>query len=71
MNEELISNAVECYINKLREENKILKDTINQIIDTFKPINGKSRKDSDVMEDIIILLRVHQELFKAGENNDR
>lgn len=64
MNDKLIDRAVECYIEKLEEENKTLKDFIRQIEDTFKMFNGKSRTTDEIIKDIIDILRVYHDVFK-------
>lgn len=66
MNDKFVQRAVECYIGKLEEENKALKDIIRSIDDAFKikVFNGKSRTTNEIIEDIIDILRVHHDIFK-------
>lgn len=68
MNDKLVQKAVECYIEKLEEENKALKAIIRSIDDAFKikVFNGKSRTTNEIIEDIIDILRVHHDVFKEG-----
>lgn len=64
MNDKFISKAVECYTEKLEEENKVLKDFIRQIDDTFKIFNGKTQTTDEIIRDIIDILRVYHDVFK-------
>lgn len=64
MNDKLVQRAVECYTEKLEEENKTLKNIIRQIDDTFKMFNGKSRTTDEIIKDIIDILRVYHDIFK-------
>lgn len=66
MNDKFVQRAVECYIEKLEEENKALKAIIRSIDDAFKikVFNGKSRTTNEIIEDIIDILRVHHDIFK-------
>lgn len=64
MNDKIISKAVECYTEKLEEENKTLKDFIRQIDDTFKMFNGKTQTTDEIIRDIIDILRVYHDVFK-------
>ena len=66
MNDKFVQRAVECYIGKLEEENKALKDVIRSIDDAFKikVFNGKSRTTNEIIEDIIDILRVYHDVFK-------
>ena len=49
---------------KLEEENKVLKDFIRQIDDTFKMFNGKTQTTDEIIRDIIDILRVYHDVFK-------
>lgn len=64
MNDKLIQRAVECNTEKLEEENKVLKDFIRQIDDTFKLFNGKTQTTDEIIRDIIDILKVYHDVFK-------
>lgn len=64
MNDKFIQRAVECYTEKLEEENKTLKDFMKQIEDAFKMFDGKSRTTNEIINDIINILRVYHDVFK-------
>ena len=64
MNDKFISKAVECYAEKLEEENKVLKNIIRQIDDAFKMFNGKSRTTDEIIRDIIDILRVYHDVYR-------
>lgn len=69
MQDKLIERAVECYIEKLRAENIQLKDLIRQINNAFNCVNGKHRDSSEIINDIISILRVYHALFEEGEKS--
>lgn len=62
MNDKLIQRAVECYIEKLEEENKTLKAFIVQISDAFTC--DENRSDEEIIKDILNTLRVYGNVFK-------
>ena len=62
MNDKLISRAVECYAEKLEEENKTLKAFIAQIGDAFTC--NENRSDEEIIKDILNTLRVYGNVFK-------
>lgn len=62
MNDKLISRAVECYTEKLEEENKTLKAFIAQIGDAFTC--DKNRSDEEIIKDILNTLRCYANVFK-------
>lgn len=63
MNDKFISKAVECYAEKLEEENKILKDFIKQIAECFD-YHGKNDTDNDRLNKIINIVRCYEKKFK-------
>lgn len=63
MNENFISKAVECYAEKLEEENKVLKDIIRQIGEVFD-YHGKNETDNDRLNKIINIIRCYEKIFK-------
>ena len=62
MNDKLIQRAVECYTEKLEEENKTLKAFIAQIGDAFTCY--KDRSNEEIIKDILNTLRVYDNVFK-------
>jgi len=62
--DKLIAKAVECYTEKLEEENKVLKDIIRQIDDAFMSFNGKSKSTDDIINEIIDILKVYRDAFR-------
>lgn len=70
MNEKLISKAVECYAEKLEEENKALKAFMEQIADAFSfKGDNKNRTNKDILDDIINILRYYEEVYKEENEN--
>ena len=68
MNEKLISKAVECYVEKLEEENKTLKASMEQIADAFSfKGDNKDRTDKDILNDVMYVLRYYNDVFKEEE----
>ena len=67
MNDKLIQRAVECYTEKLEEENKTLRAFIVQITDAFSYNGGKKeRDDKEILKNIRNTLRVYANVFKEG-----
>lgn len=65
MNDKLIQRAVECYTEKLEEENKTLKAFISQIADAFSYNGGKQERDNEeILKDILNTLRCYGNVFK-------
>lgn len=65
MNEKLISKAIECYVEKIEEENKILKASMEQIADAFSfKGDNKNRTNKEILDDVIYILRNYEEIFK-------
>ena len=68
MNEKLISKAVECYVEKLEEENKTLKASMEQIADAFSfKGDNKDRTDKDILNDVAYVLRWYEDVYKEEE----
>lgn len=63
MNDKLISRAVECYTEKLEEENKVLKDFMRQIVEVFD-YHGKNETDNDRLNKIIDIVRCYGNTFR-------
>jgi hypothetical protein len=63
MNDKLITKAIECYTEKLEEENKTLKDIIRQIGEVFA-YHGKNETDKDRLNNIINIIRYYEKTFK-------
>ena len=61
VNDKLIQKALECYIEKLEEENKTLKAFIAQIGDAFTC--DTNRSDKEIIKDILNTLRVYGNVF--------
>lgn len=65
MNEKLISKAIECYVEKIEKENKILKASMEQIADAFSfKGDNKNRTNKEILDDVIYILRNYEEIFK-------
>ena len=65
MNEQLISKAVECYVEKLEKENKALKSFMEQIDDAFSfKGDNKDRTDKEILDDVMYVLRYYNDVFK-------
>ena len=62
MKGKFILKAVECYTEKLEEENKTLKAFIAQIGDAFTC--DKNRSDEEIIKDILNTLRCYANVFK-------
>lgn len=62
MNDKLIQRAVECYTEKLENENKTLKGFIAQISDAFTC--DENRSNEEILKDILNTLRVYGNVFK-------
>lgn len=63
MNDKIISKAVECYTEKLEEENKVLKDFMRQIVECFD-YHGKNENDNDRLNKIMNIVRCYANVFK-------
>ena len=63
MNDKLVQRAVECYTEKLEEENKVLKDFIRQIVECFD-YHGKNETDNDRLNKIMNIVRCYANVFR-------
>ena len=63
MNDKLVQRAVECYTEKLEEENKVLKDYIRQIVECFD-YHGKNETDNDRLNKIMNIVRCYANVFR-------
>lgn len=71
MNDKLIAKAIECYTEKLEEENETLKDFMGQIADAFSfKGDNPDRTDKDILKDVSYVLRCYNEVFKEENEND-
>lgn len=68
MNDKLITKAVECYIKKIENENKSLKDFAREICEVFD-YHGTNETDGDRIKNIISIVRCYESIFKDGETN--
>ena len=62
MKDNLVHRALECYIEKLDEQNKILKEFSAEIRDAF--ICSANRSDEEIINDILNTIRRYSEVFK-------
>lgn len=62
MKDKIIERAVECYTEKLEEENKTLKAFIAQISDAYTC--DRNRSDEEILKDILNTLRCYANVFK-------
>lgn len=68
MNDKLITKAVECYIEKLEKENKVLQDFAREICEVFD-YHGTNETDSDRIKNIIRIVKCYESIFKDGDTN--
>lgn len=68
MNDELISKAVKCYIEKLEEENKDLRKMYRRFYSIFGS-NAKGRTERELLDDVLDILMYYGDAFKE-ENED-
>ena len=69
MNDKFISKAVECYIEKLEEENALLKKMFRRISNTFGS-NAKGRTDRELLDDVLETVMYYTGVFKEENEND-
>ena len=70
MNDKLIARAIECYTEKLEEENKTLKVYMEQIADAFSfKGDNSARTDKDILNDVAYVLRCYNEVFEKENEN--
>ena len=69
MNDKFISKAVECYIEKLEEENALLKKMFRRISNTFGS-NAKGKTDRELLDDILETVMYYTGVFKEENEND-
>lgn len=62
MNDNIVNKALECYIEKLEEQNKIFKEFSAKIRDAFNCSGNRS--DQDILNDILNAIRYYAEIFK-------
>lgn len=63
MNDKLIQRAVECYTEKLEEENILLKNILREITNTFGR-NAKGRTERELLDDILNIIMHYNDVFK-------
>lgn len=68
MNDNLISKAIECYIEKIETENKVLKSFAHEICDVFN-YHGKTETDNERIKIIISIVRCYENVLKDGDTN--
>ena len=61
MNDKLVQKALECYIEKLENQNKIFKDFCAEIRDVFN--YRRDRSNDEIINDILNTMRTHAEVF--------
>lgn len=66
MNDKLIAKAIECYIEQLEEENKVLKDFKSEISEVFV-YHGITETDTDRLKKIISIVRCYENAIKDGD----
>lgn len=62
MNDNIIHKALECYIEKLENQNKTLKSFSAEIRDAFNCRGNRS--NDDIINDILNTIRSYAEVFK-------
>lgn len=65
MNDKLVAKAVECYIEKLEEENALLKKALRRIANTFGS-NAKGRTERELLDDVLEAVIYYYDLIKEG-----
>ena len=63
MNEQTISKAVECYVEKLEEENAHLKKALRRIANIFGS-NAKGRTERELLDDVLETLMYYGDMIK-------
>lgn len=63
MNDKLIARAIECYTEKLEEENTLLKDVLRKISNNFGS-NAKGRTERDILDDVLNILMHYADIFE-------
>lgn len=63
MNEQIISKAVECYVEKLEKENAHLKKALRRIANIFGS-NAKGRSERELLDDVIETLMYYGDMIK-------
>lgn len=66
MNDNLVTKAIECYIEKIEKENKALKDFASEICDVFN-YHGIEETNNDRLAKILGIVREYESIFKDGE----
>lgn len=61
MNDKLVQKALECYIEKLENRNKLLKDFCIEIRNAFNC--SRDRSNDEIINDILNTMRTHAEVF--------
>lgn len=69
MNDKFISKAVECYIEKLEEENALLKKMFGRISNTFGS-NAKGKTERELLDEVLEIVMYYTGLFKEENEND-
>lgn len=63
MNDKVMSKAVECYVEKLEEENALLKKALRRIANTFGS-NAKGRTERELLDDVLETLMYYGDMIK-------
>lgn len=69
MDEKIISKAVECYIEKLEEENKTLKKALRRIASNFGS-NAKGKTDRELLDNVLEDIIYCGDIYKEENEND-
>lgn len=70
MNDKFISRAVECYTEKLEEENILLKNILRKITNTFGR-NAKGRTERELLDNILNILMYYSDVIPKNEEEDK
>lgn len=66
MNDKLIAKAVECYTEKLEEENALLKKILRRIANTFGS-NAKGRTERELLDDVLETIMYYNDVFTEAK----
>ena len=70
MDDKLIAKAVECYIEKLEEEeNALLKKVLRRIFNTFNS-NAEGRTERELLDDVLETIIYYGDVFTEANKND-
>ena len=66
MNDKLIAKAVECYAEKLEEENALLKKILRRIANTFGS-NAKGRTERELLDNVLETIMYYDDVFTEAK----